>query len=181
MWQDRKQKILKNKRYFKVLNKYSHILVACAKQVMRTYNMVPITYLDLFNASIERFVYLYEQFNPDLGIPIENYLVHTIRVFMLGYATSFTSKNNQISNFSVPLEELPENLEFSVDTIREEFELQDIYKRLTSPLDEVELEIFEMFFLEDKPPGEIAKKIGITTQKVNDFVRSTNAKLRSFF
>ncbi|ATP59998.1 sigma-70 family RNA polymerase sigma factor [Mesomycoplasma dispar] len=181
MWVNRKEKIRKNKLCFKVLNKYSHILLACAKQVMKTFALIPITYLDLFNASIEKFVNLYEQFDPNLGVPLESYLVHKIKLFMLGYATSFTTKNYQINNFSVSLDELTETIQFAADCDFEQYEIQDIYSRITDPLDEVEQEMFQMFFLQDLPTKDIAKKVGITTQKVNDFVRLTSNKLRNFF
>ncbi|AJC50099.1 sigma-70 family RNA polymerase sigma factor [Mycoplasma flocculare] len=181
MWLDRKEKIKKNKRYLKVLNKYSHILLACSKQVMRIFPQIPIAYFDLFNASIEKFVALYEKFDPSLGIPLENYLVYKIKLFMLGYATSFTTKNYQVANFSVSLDELAETIQFTADFDLENYEIQDIYKRITNSLDEVEHEMFQMFFIKDLPTKEIARKIGITTQKVNDFVRITNIKLRNFF
>ncbi|WP_337896271.1 sigma-70 family RNA polymerase sigma factor [Mesomycoplasma ovipneumoniae] len=181
MWLDRKKKIAKNKRYFTVLNKYSHILLACSKQVIKTFALTPITYQDLFNASIDKFVQLYEEFDPSLGIPLENYLVHKIKLFMLGYATSFTTKNYQIANFSVSLDELPENIEFAVESELHKLEIQDIYNRITESFDELEMEMFEMFFIQDISTNVIAKKIGITTQKVNDFIRTTSNKLRSFF
>lgn len=178
---ERKEKIKKNKRCLKVLNKYSHILLACSKQVMKTFNQIPLTYLDLFNASIEKFVNLYEEFDPSLGIPLENYLVHKIKLFMLGYATSFTTKNYQIANFSISLDDLSETVQFAAESDQEYYEIQDIYNRITGNLDEVEYEIFQMFLIQDFPTKEIAKKIGLTTQKVNDFIRLTNNKLRSFF
>ncbi|WP_434337043.1 sigma-70 family RNA polymerase sigma factor [Mesomycoplasma conjunctivae] len=166
--------------YNKVIAEYSNLITACSKQVIYKFPNIPLSWEDLYNHSLPFTVELYKKFNPELGIPISNYLIHNLKLHMMWYCNSFMSKNSQILNHAVSIDELYDNPHFSSNDFDDEFEIKDIFQRITSGMDEIERKIFHCHFLEDKTTKEISHITGITSQKINKIIQKFQEKIESY-
>lgn len=169
-----------NKELIHTFLSYENLIMACAKEVIRKFPYVPLTWEDLFNHAINYIADLVEKFDPSYGIPISNFLVFNIRLQMMGYCTSFTNKNNQILNLAAPLDEEFVAESLSVNDFDDEYELKDIMYRLTKDLDSLESEIFTLSFIQNKPTKEIAKITGVTSQKINQIIKKFKEKINEY-